>query len=213
MNKVSVQVGEETKGELILFSEKELDRRIEIVRKLHREHSARAWEIGRELLKLHDNRLWHLKLNPGGERKYKNWKSFVFHEFGMSKGYSYDLMKVARCFDSARAYTAMGGFAKAYKVTKVKEEERSTIIDLISSGAAEASIDRAVVEARRRSGCLNPKVSWGTRRSVEARKKRKTQNNPHWQNYLKIERALKAGDVSKAMRIARAGRTAIEGSA
>jgi len=124
-------------------SEKDLDAGVARVTALKAAGAVCIWELGGEVARLYDDRLYMLRKTKSGHGRYKNWNQFVQVELGMSAGYSYKLMDVSKLF---RKEDLQVGMKKLSLMIQVPEKERKLLLEKARNGMSTSDVAKDVKE-------------------------------------------------------------------
>jgi len=154
-------------------TEADLDAAVKRVNVIRKAGAMCAWELGVEIGRIFDERLFILRTTKDGHVRYKNWSQFCQVELGMSRDQSYKLIDVARLF--TREDVERLGTEKLGLLVQVPEGERQrlleaaraglssrgvkTEISLLGSGSKPAGSPRDPTGARSRAGAAGKAAS------------------------------------------------------
>jgi hypothetical protein len=154
-------------------TEADLDAAVKRVNVIRRAGAMCAWELGVEIGRIFDERLYILRTTKDGHVRYKNWSQFCQVELGMSRDQSYKLIDVARLFK--REDVERLGTEKLSLMVQVPEGERQRLLEaaragmskrgvkdeirLLGSGSKPAGSPRDPTGARSRAGAAGKAAS------------------------------------------------------
>lgn len=110
-----------------IVTDKALQAGMDKVRTLQREGVEVAWEIGKELFNLYENKLWTQMQDDKGKPVYKDWSTFVSKEFGIVSAYAFKLMDVASHFSKKQISEV--GVTKLAMIVRVPEQQRAQLLE------------------------------------------------------------------------------------
>lgn len=97
------------------------------VRGLQRAGIELTWELGNELAKLFDEKLFTQLQDEKGKPVYKDWSTFVKKEFGIVPAYSYKLMDTALHFTKKQVVEV--GVTKLSLMLRIPENKRAELLE------------------------------------------------------------------------------------
>jgi len=124
-------------------TEADLDKGVKRVAALKAAGAVCIWELGGEVARLYDERLYMLRKTKSGHGRYKNWNQFVQVELGMSTSYSYKLMDVSKLF---RKEDLQVGVSKLSLMIQVPEKERKQLLEKARDGMSASDVAKEVKE-------------------------------------------------------------------
>lgn len=156
-------------------NEKDLDDAIERLGKLKKEAAGIEWNFCAEMKRIFDKKLYLARTDKEGKTKYKHWNQFVSLELGITPGYSYQLMDIARHFTASQL--ADVGTKKLIMMLKLPKPERSKLLPKASETPASEIRERVrefAGEGTRDTG-RSGRAAAATEAANEGRKAKKDQ--------------------------------------
>jgi len=119
-------------------TEADLDLAVERVNVIRQAGAMCAWELGVEIGRIYDERLYILRTTKDGHVRYKNWSQFCQVELGMSRDQSYKLIDVAKLF--SREEVTKLGTEKLSLIVQIPEGERQRLLEKARDGLSKRGI-------------------------------------------------------------------------
>lgn len=116
-----------------VWSEKDLDRECDVIRKGSRMAAGTLFAMGRAFKRIHTHDLWKLRRRDDDKPAFTNFKRFVADEFGITHTYAYQLMEVSEKFTEEQI--AELGVSKLRLALTVPDMHRGEILDAAKGGA------------------------------------------------------------------------------
>lgn len=123
-------------------TEKDLDDGVQRVMGLKAAGAVCVWELGQEVARIYDQRLYMLRKTKTGHGKYKNWGQFCQVELGMTSSYSYKLMDVSKLFRKEDFQKV--GVTKLAIMIQLPEAERRELLEKAREGLSRSEIAKRV---------------------------------------------------------------------
>lgn len=126
------------KGALLV---EDLDASIQRVDQLKRTAASGIWELGQEIKRLLETKLWRLRTDAAGKAQYKTFAQFVKSELDMSYTHANRLMQVASNFSKETMERI--GVAKCSIVLSLPPEARTQLLEGADNKSASQLSDEA----------------------------------------------------------------------
>lgn len=125
----------------LALSERHLDAAVQRIHALKGESAGSLWELGSEIKRIHDTKLWTQRKNDKGAPKWRAWGSFTEHELGIGPAYAYKLMDVAAVYSRDQVRTI--GVTKLHVTLQVPKEHRDRLLSAAQMGASARELSAA----------------------------------------------------------------------
>jgi hypothetical protein len=152
-----------------------LDAAVKRIRGLIADSMKSYWQIGHELLAVHESRLYKTRLGPSEKPLYRTWVKFCEGELGISGNHARNFMLVAEKYSEAQVLAI--GVEKLKFITRAPESERPKLL----KRASKMSVRELESEVRAKNAKSTSHSSEQVKAQVEetARERRRQAETGH----------------------------------